>query len=293
MSMLSVLVLYIEFTVFLLMFSNGVNLPADQLYTLWHRPRLLIRSLIAVVVLVPVVVILVLIVFDLPAEVSLGLVVLAAAPGSPLITQHSKTRGGSLTLSAGLQLTLVLLAVLITPLTLELFDYIFDFKKGLVVSHLEVAKQVATVSLLPVSIGLGIQIFLPKLAKMIGKPLKILASVLFIILILAVILILTTVWPTLRIGVMPIAAIVIMAVSALVFGHLLGGPIPQERGSVAIAAISRNIGLSFFIVVIGGIQAELLPTIIVYAILGPLIAIGYAILIKPRNARTLPYLLGR
>ena len=149
---------FVSLTIFSLMLAIGVNHSFQELTSLWRRPELLLRSLLAVVVLVPVVVVLLLWVFDLPPAVATGLAVLAAAPGAPLTTKRSEMAGGDPTYSASLQLTLALLAVVITPLILAMFYSLFEFVTKRV-APLEVARQVAQVTFMPVIIGLFLQQF--------------------------------------------------------------------------------------------------------------------------------------
>jgi BASS family bile acid:Na+ symporter len=55
----------------------------------------------------------------------LGLVVLAAAPGAPLLTRRAAMAGGNVAIATSLQVTLATLAVVTTPLTLYLFTMAF------------------------------------------------------------------------------------------------------------------------------------------------------------------------
>ncbi len=103
----------VTITIFTLMLTIGVNLSFEKLLSLCRRPFLLLRALLAVVVLVPLVVIVLLRLFDLPSGVATGLALLAAAPGAPLTTKRSQMAGGKFPHSASLQLTLALLAVII------------------------------------------------------------------------------------------------------------------------------------------------------------------------------------
>ena len=59
-----ILLNFVSLTIFSLMLAIGFNHSFQQLTSLWRRPELLLRSLLAVVVLVPVVVVLLLWVFD-------------------------------------------------------------------------------------------------------------------------------------------------------------------------------------------------------------------------------------
>jgi BASS family bile acid:Na+ symporter len=264
------------------MLAIGVNLSFQQMMSLWRRPGLLLRSLLAVILLVPLVVLLLLRWLDLPPAVATGLAVLAAAPGAPLTHKRSRMAGGSPTYSASLQLTLALLAVLITPLTLAIFHALFEIQTESV-KLFEVARQVALVQLLPVSLGLLVQRFGPKLATMIGHPLNVIANIFFLVLVILALI------PGFRmivhLGGLPILAIVMTVVVALTIGHILGGPTQDERSALAVASIARNIGLALFITTLSGVENDIIPTLLSYMLLGAIVVIPYSLWSKRRIAR--------
>lgn len=276
------LLLLVKTTIFTLMLAIGVNLSFQQMISLWRRPGLLLRSLLAVILLVPLVVLLLLRWLDLPPAVATGLAVLAAAPGAPLTHKRSRMAGGSLPYSASLQLTLALLAVLITPLTLAIFYSLFEIQTESV-RVFEVARQVAIVQFLPVSLGLLVQRFGPKLAAVIGRPLNVVANVLFLTLVILALI------PGLRmivhLGGLPLSAIVIMVIVSLTIGHILGGPTEDERSALAVASIARNIGLALLITTLSGVEKEIIPTLLSYMLLGAIVAIPYSLWSKRRIAR--------
>ena len=76
-----ILLYFVSLTVFTLMLALGVNHSFEQLTSLWRRPGLLLRSLVAVVFLIPIVVLLLLWVFDLPPAVATRLAVSVACAG--------------------------------------------------------------------------------------------------------------------------------------------------------------------------------------------------------------------
>ena len=273
---------FVSLTVFILMFAIGVNHSFEQLISLWRRPGLLLRSLLAVIVLVPLVVALLLWLFDLPIAVATGLAVLAAAPGAPLMYKRTQMAAGEPTYAASLQLTLALLAVVITPLTLAVFYALFELATERVTPS-NVILQVGEVTFLPVIISLLIQHFFPKLARAIAKPVQVIGNVLFLLL-LVLIIVLLVIAPDFRamlnIGVRPIAAILIIVALALTIGHLLGGPPREQRSVLAVASIARNIGLAFFIAGLCDYGQQFIPTLLTYMILGSLLAVPYGIWIK-------------
>ncbi len=275
------LLILVKVTIFSLMLAIGVNLPFKQLLSFWRHPGLLLRSLLAVVVLVPLIVMILLWSFDLPAAIATGLALLAVAPGAPLTTKRSQMAAGHFAYSADLQLTLALLAILLTPLTLAIFVALFELQAERVTA-LEVARQVALVQFLPVGIGLLFQRFAPKLTKVIGSPLSIIANGLFFVLIALALI--PGVRMTLQLGVSHVLAIVIMVAVSLAVGHLLGGPGTDRRSALAIASIARNIGLALFIATLNGVQKEIIPTLLSYMILGAIVAIPYSAWCKRRAA---------
>ena len=270
---------FVTLAIFSLMLAIGVNHSFEQMISLWRRPALLLRSLLAVIVLIPLVVGILLWLFDLPLAVATGLAVLAAAPGAPLTTKRAQMAGGDPTYTASLQLSLALLAVVVTPLILAIFYALFELATERV-TPFKVALQVAEVTFLPVIIGLLIQRFAPKLAKAIGKPVQVIANVLFILLFVLIVVILI-IAPDLRamlnLGGLPIAAILIMVAVGITIGHLLGGPPRQQRSALAIACIARNIGLALYIAGLSDYGQQFIPTLLTYMILGALLAVPYAI----------------
>ena len=73
---------------------------------IWRKPGWMLRALLVVVILVPLVVGLLIKFLNLPASAVAGLVLLAAAPGAPLMTKRSQMAGADPVASAGLQLNL-------------------------------------------------------------------------------------------------------------------------------------------------------------------------------------------
>jgi|GEM_PF-5862839 len=68
-----ILLLFVKTTIFTLMMAIGVNLSFQETISLWRRPGLFLRSLLAVIVLVPLVVLLLIRWLDLPPSVETGL----------------------------------------------------------------------------------------------------------------------------------------------------------------------------------------------------------------------------
>ncbi len=264
--------------IFFLMLAIGVNNTRDDLTSAFRERERLLRSFLAVVVLVPLLVFVILLVFDLPPAAATGLAVLAAAPGAPLTTLRSKMAGADTRFVSSLQLTLALSAVIVTPLIWAIFGGLFETVAERA-TVFDVARQVGQVTFLPVIIGLLLQRFAPGFAARIGKPLDMFASLLFVLLVLVAIVLLVAsaeLRGLLAVGWLTAAAIVIMAIGAIAIGHALGGTTQDQRAGLATACVARNVGLAIFLVGLGNAGQGAIPVILAYMLLGAVIAVPYA-----------------
>ncbi|MBE9196825.1 sodium dependent transporter [Synechocystis sp. LEGE 06083] len=276
------LLIIVKVTIFSLMLAMGIKFSLETMFSFWRKPALLFRALFAVVVLVPLVVVALLKLFNLPLEVAMGLVFLAASPGAPLTTKRTKMAGAKSSQSASLQLTLALLAVIITPLTLAIFTILFQSIPEKL-TMLDVAKQVTIVQLLPVSLGLLLQKYGANYAVKVEKSLTFIANFLFFILVILACIIgfplLFKLWG------LPLVAITIMVIVSLGIGHVLGGPDEDHRSILAISCIARNIGLALFITILNGLEKQVIPTIVAYLMVGAVLGVLYSIYHKRKLAK--------
>jgi len=271
-------------TIFSMMLSIGLNNSVRDLTTLWRDRALFFRSILAVVVIVPLVFFLLIVAFDLSAGVSSGLVLLAAAVGAPLTTKRASAAGADLVYVSSLQVSLAILTVLVAPVLLAIAYASFD----LVTEHvgpMAVARQVATVTLLPLLVGLGLKYYKPGLATKVVEPLNRISNILFLVLVVALIgavVALPDLRSQLLIGWPGTFAIVIIVLVSLAVGHLIGGPDQERRNGLAIVCVARNVGLALYIANLSESSLTIIPTIIVYMLLGAFLAIPYSIWAKRR-----------
>lgn len=272
----------VTLTVFTLMLTIGVNNSFQELTSLWRRRSQLFKALFAVVIVVPAFVFFLMSVLNLSPQVSYALALLASAPGAPLTTKRSQMVLADPEYTSSLQLILALSAIVITPVLLSVFDVSFDL--GIErVRAVYVAQQVLTVTFLPVVVGLLVRHFAPNFIKIIQKPLDLISNLLFLMMALGLIVILVAA-PELRsqllLGWPAITAILAMAFTAVTAGHLIGGPRRDQRAGLAIACLARNLGLALFIAGLSGQPKTVLPTILVYMLLGVAVQVVYSVWLK-------------
>ncbi|MGK7929198.1 MAG: DUF202 domain-containing protein [Spirulina sp.] len=267
-------------TIFLIMLTMGINFSLRELLAFWRQTGLLARSQLAASVLMPAATLVILLLLHPPKAAILGLTLLAAAPGAPLLTKRVQMTGSSFNYGASLQVTLSLSAVFVVPLILSLFGAILPIATE-TAEPPQIVKQIAIVQLLPLSIGLGLRQIGSELADEIGDFLTIAANTLFAI--LAIFLLILSLDTIPHLGTMSVIAIVAIVTISLAIGHFLGGPTAQTRAAVAIASIARNAGLALFLAILNQ-RTEAIPTILSYLVLGALVAFPYSAWMKRKIA---------
>jgi BASS family bile acid:Na+ symporter len=267
-------------TIFCLMLTLGVQTPPGNLATLWQNPGRLGRALLSALVTFPAGAAMIgyLFLHDTPGirPIALGLVLLAAAPGAPLLTRRAVMAGGDIAIATSLQVTLATLAVATTPLTLWLFTLIFA-RVETSGDFLAIAKQILTVQFLPLGIGLLIRKLGGEMAADIGELLTTIANTLFLVLLvfllgISIVLVPTVYWKGL-------VVIPVVVVFGLISGHFLGGPDLPGRSAIATGSIARNAGLALFLAAANGVPAAI-PTIVAYMVIGSVAALPYNIWVK-------------
>lgn len=275
----SLVIAFVQSAVFALMLSNGVSIPLAEMTAVWRKPGLLTRALVSVVFMVPIAFLAVTLLTDFAPSQRAGMALLAACPGAPLTATRSRLVRGSVSYAAGLQLTLTILAVVTTPLLLGFTYSVLDLGGQLEASAWKVAGQVGVVSLLPVTLGVLMQGIAPGFARRIAKPLRLLSSAMFALLVILVLV------PALRLtrslGATTILGIVAAAAMTLLIGHFMGlGADLRTRASVATAALARNLGLAIFIATTNDYLGLVLPTLAAYTIIGALVVLPYALWVR-------------
>lgn len=222
-----------------LVFAVGLGTTASDLLTLWHRPGLLLRSLLAMYVVVPLLALAAAWFLPLSAAIKIALLVLAISAGAPLLPRKIMGLGSDAYVFSLVVLT-SLLAIVTVPAWLGFLGNLFDRDAPL--SPAAVAKVVGVSLLLPVALGLAVHAWRPAWSERVADRLLAIIGGLFGVSALGL---LALNLPLLA-GV-PVAAWLALAglgIAALATGHLLGGPAPDDRTALAVACATRHVGIA-------------------------------------------------
>jgi BASS family bile acid:Na+ symporter len=240
--MTMMLILTLKLAVGALILAIGMGSTLSDVTYLWRRPGLLLRSLLAMYVLVPLVAFLLVKALPLTVGVEAALLVLAMSAGAPLLPRKLGALGSDAYVFS-LVVTSSLLAIVVVPVWVALLAQHFGVAMEL--SSATVAVVIAKAFLLPLAVGMVIRGLLPKFSDWFADRLLAIAGV---VLTGAGVILLATQWKLfLEVRWEGMTTLVGLMVIALAIGHALGGPSPDERTALAIACATRHIGIAVLV----------------------------------------------
>jgi bile acid:Na+ symporter, BASS family len=286
MSIATLIPLAIQLSLALLVFSIALHTRVEDLTYLFRRPKLLLRSLFSMNVVMPVFAVALAKGLDLTPVVKGALVLLAISPLPPVFPNKALKAGGERSYTIGLLVAATLISIVFIPIALELIERAFD--TPLQMSPAAVVKLVLWTLLLPLAVGVGVHRLAPAFAERAGKPI---AKVGVILLIVALLPVLIKVWPAMMslIGNGTILVMVVFALVGLVVGHLLGGPDVEQRTVLALSTATRHPGIAIAIAAVNFPDQKLAPAaILLYLLVSALVAKLYLVWLKRRSVATVP-----
>jgi BASS family bile acid:Na+ symporter len=263
-----------------LMFTQGMNIPISHLSFFKERPGLLLRSLLAVIVLVPIAALLIIFLVRPSQDVSVGLAILAACPAAPMMLVNIPKAGGEPGFVTSLHLTLGLLSLATTPVILDLLADALNFQAA--ISPIAIAGQVSVSLFIPVCIGIFFFAMFPRATGIIRRPLAIIGQIISFLTI-AIILLLNYHF-LLMMDFRSYIAMALMVIVALGIGNFLAPPQPEERTTLALESAARHPGLAFLIASLNFPLEKALPVLIPYLFIFAVISLLYIQLRKKRSS---------
>ncbi|CAJ35577.1 putative Na(+)-dependent symporter [Methanocella arvoryzae MRE50] len=259
-------------SIFAYSFSRGLSVRPGDLWYLGRRPGLLLKSLLAVDVLVPLLTIIVIALVRPARATAVGLLILAASPAAPLVLKKIPKAGGAMEYAVSLHVALASLAIVTTPVTLALLSTATGLP--LEISLLAVAGQIGASILLPILAGMIAGWLFPALAKRLCSPLEALSGIVMALVVL--LLLLSTYHLLLTLDLQSYVAIVLVIAGALVAGRLVVAGQPEKQATLALECASRNVGLALLIASTFTPLENALPVLIPYLVISAVAGLIYA-----------------
>jgi len=254
-------------------FSYGLQATVSDALFLVRHPALLLRSVLAIFIIMPLVTIAMVDVFALPRATEIALVVLALAPIPPLLPKKESKAGGEGAYALGLMVVMGMLAILLVPLLAWMLGAYFDRDFGM--PPKSIARIIFVMIVLPLLAGMLVRIVAPALARKLARPIE-LASLVLLLAAAAPVLFaaMPIVVNLLHSG--TLLAIVAFIIIGLAVGQLLAGAVAQRQTVLALSTASRHPAIALAIAKTNFPDEPFLAaTIVLYLLVVTLLAIPY------------------
>jgi BASS family bile acid:Na+ symporter len=263
----------INLSMALMVFGIALTAGGGRAKQALRDPALLLRSLVAMYVAMPVLAVAIALNFELNKPVLIALILLALAPVPPILPSKQIKAGGSTAYVLGLLVVSALAAIVVVPLGVELIGRIFG--QDLDVPLAATARVVGISVLIPVVAGLAVARFAPAFAEKIAGLVAVASTVLLFVLLVPV---LYATWGlvTAQAQHFTVLAILLFIAVGLVVGHLLGGPVPENRTALALATATRHPGVA--LAVMHAVMPEekaVAPVVLLYLLVSVVASIPY------------------
>ena len=168
-----------------IMFGLGLGLGLDDFRRIARYPRAVVTGLVLQVGVLPWAALALALLFRLPPELAVGLMLLAASPGGATANIYSHLARGDVALNITLTAVNSLLCLLTLPLILTLALEFFLGAGQYVPPPVRKIVEVAVIIVLPVSLGMATRALAPAFATRMETPIRLLSVAVLALLIVA------------------------------------------------------------------------------------------------------------
>jgi BASS family bile acid:Na+ symporter len=272
MTIAQLIPLVMQISMGLIMFCVALRASLRNVGYLVHRPSLLVRSLLAMNVIMPIFAVMLALLFEFRPALKVAFVALALSPVPPFLPTRELQAGGAPSYIVGLLTLTSLLSIVFVPAAVALLAWLLS--RPVQVSSSAVAWIVILTVLAPLAAAILVKRLAPSLAERIPRPLTILAMALLVLVCVPVLL---GEWRAILalIGDFTLVAMAIFVVVGLAVGHLLGGPSPEDRTVLALSTATRHPAVALAIAHDAADQKGVLGAVLLMLIVGGLVSGPY------------------
>jgi len=250
------------------MVGMGLGLTIKQIIDPLKDMKLVVLSLIANFILVPLFVYVMAMVLPLSEGYETGLILLSIAAGAPFLPKLADIAKSNVPFSIGLMLLLMVVTIFYLPFVLP---YLL---KGAEVSSWEIAKSLIITMLTPLIIALLIRAYAEKIAGVLKTIFEKLTNI--ALLTLTVSLVILNAKHLISMVGMPLIAILLFLVGAMAIGYLFSGKDKATKVVSALGTGQRNISAAVLVATQNFKDPDVTIMLVAVAIFGLFIMMPYA-----------------
>ena len=253
------------------MLAMGLGLTVAQIIAPLRNVRLVLLSLLANFVLMPLAAIALARLLRLDEALGVGLLLLGAAAGAPFLPKLTQIAKGNLAFAVGVMVLLMVITVGYLPLVLP------PLLPGVSVDSARIARSLFLLMLLPLAGALAVKAKFPAPAAR-AQPLLNKVSSISLILVILLLSVVNFNSVLSVFGTRGMLAALLFVAAGFVIGWILGGPAVDTRPVLGLGTAQRNIAAALVV----GSQSFSDPKVVVMVVVGALV--GLLILIPLSRA---------
>ena len=167
----------------IVMFSIAIDLTPGDFKRLLKAPKSLLVGLLSQFIVLPVVTFVMLLIAQPRPSIALGLIVVAACPGGNISNFITHRAGGNSALSVSMTAIATVGAIILTPVNIALWGNLYEPTREILrstsIDPLQVAITVGLMLVLPLVLGITLNVMRPDLTSKINRPLQWLSMAIF------------------------------------------------------------------------------------------------------------------
>jgi len=281
--LVDVIVVVLKTSIFLNVLALGMSARPSHATFVLGRPVLLLRSVFAMNVIMPLIAVALVQAFSLRPALKVALLAVSLSPVPPLLPRRELQAGGKAPHTIGFLVSAAILSVALVPLGLSFFGWAFD--KETHVPEAAVARLVMASVLSPLLIGIAIRYFAPHMAERLARPMLIAGFVLLAAGVLPVPLAWRSIFALLGDG--TLLALIAFSIAGLAVGHWFGGPDPARRAMLALSTACRHPAIALTIASANVAEPRpVMAAVMLYLIVSLLVSTAYLKLRSGRDVDT-------
>jgi BASS family bile acid:Na+ symporter len=280
MTLQQLVILALQSSIVCIVFGFGLRSTTADVLFLWRRPGLLLRSLVALLVVMPILAVTISRWFDFRNTVEIVLVAVAISPVPPLLPKKEVKAGGHQPYAVSLLATLGLLAIVTIPLSVQLLAALY--RQPLEMAPSRVARIALVSVLVPLIAGIAVRRW-TKAAHSLARPAMLLGTLL---LVMGALALLAGAWRGVwaAVGDGTVLLVVIFVVLGLGVGHALGGPEPDQSAVLGLSTACRHPAIALSIASANFPDERFGGTVLLYLLVSALVSVPYVVWSRRRHA---------
>ena len=206
---------YINYLLMIIMFGMGLTLRFEDFKIVFTRPKDIIIGTIAQFTIMPLLAFLLSIIFKLPMELAIGVILVGICPGGTSSNVMTYLANGDVALSVGMTSISTILAPIITPILALIYA-----GKKVDINAVNMFISIIQIVLAPISIGFIINIYFQKITNNIKEILPLISVIAIVSIVAAVVSANSS--KLMKVGLSIIIVVILHNILGYIFGYSLG-----------------------------------------------------------------------